>query len=477
MPDSLPVDEVLDELGAALDRSGAVVLVAEPGAGKTTRVPPWLARRHRGRGRILVLEPRRIAARAAASRMAEEAREEVGERFGYQVRGEQRRGPRTEVLVVTEALLTRFVQSDPALTGVAAVVIDEFHERSVHADLALALVAEARQALRDDLELVVMSATLDAEPIAAFLGGAPIVRVAGRTFPIEIEYRPPPDLRTPLAESARAAIGEARREGARGVLVFLPGMGEIRRLERDLAERGYRPGRDLFALHGELPLEEQRRALRPTGEPRVILATNVAESALTVPDVDAVVDSGYLRRARHEPDLGFDRLEIERISKASAAQRAGRAGRTGPGRCYRLYSARDHAAFLDHEPAEIGRVDLAELRLLLLDWGVQDAAGFGWFEAPPRAALDAADELLVVLGLAERREGGVAATDRGRRLAALPVHPRLAVLVHEARRRGVGEEGARVAALLADRDLRPRTDAAGAARGEPRRPPRSSGRA
>jgi ATP-dependent RNA helicase HrpB len=456
---ALPVDEALPEIGAALDRAGTLVLVAEPGAGKTTRVPPFLARRLRGRGRVVVLEPRRIAARNAAARMAEEAGETLGKRFGYQVRGERKFGRETEVLVVTEALLARMLQSDPELKGVSAVVIDEFHERSLHADLALALVAEARQVLRPDLQIVVMSATLDAEPIAAFLGDAPILRVPGRSFPVETRFRPPagsaPAARRPEERVAPLLplIDEARAECDGAILVFLPGRGEIEALESILRGRGGRPGVDVQRLHGDLPLQEQRAVLRPPGHPRVVLATNVAESSLTLPDVTAVVDSGWVRRARQDHRLGFDRLELERISRASAEQRGGRAGRLGPGLCLRAWSRAEEATRDAFEPPAIQLQDLSEARLLLLDWGVADAQNWAWFESPPEEALRAADELLIQLGLARREGSRLLLEASGRRLAGVPLHPRLGRMLDEARRAGVGRDGARLAALLSDRDF------------------------
>ncbi len=438
----LPVDEVLPALDAALAEAGACVLVAEPGAGKTTRVPPALAR---GEGSVWVLEPRRLAARAAARRVAAEQGWTAGQEVGWSVRFERRFRADSRVVFCTEGILLRRLQEDPFLEGIDALVLDEFHERHLEGDLVLALAQRVRTEVRPDLRIVVMSATLDAEPVAAFLG-APVVRSEGRCFPVETQYlhaEPRERLEDHVARGVREAL--QRTDG--DVLAFLPGVGEIQRVAERLAGGGA-AAPEVLPLHGTLRPEEQDRALRAGSRRRVVLATNVAESSVTVEGVRAVVDSGLARVLRHDAAVGLDRLEVARISVASADQRAGRAGRLAPGLALRLWSAIDQRSLSPAEAPEVRRLDLAGPVLQLLAFGEPDAAAFPWFEAPEAAALQRAEELLELLGaVADGR-----LTPLGERLARLPVHPRLGRLLLEGQALGVPRTAALTAALLAERD-------------------------
>ena len=438
----LPVDEVLPALDAALAEAGACVLVAEPGAGKTTRVPPALAR---GEGSVWVLEPRRLAARAAARRVAAEQGWTAGQEVGWSVRFERRFRADSRVVFCTEGILLRRLQEDPFLEGIDALVLDEFHERHLEGDLVLALAQRVRTEVRPDLRIVVMSATLEAEPVAAFLG-APVVRSEGRCFPVETQYlhaEPRERLEDHVARGVREAL--QRTDG--DVLAFLPGVGEIQRVAERLAGGGA-AAPEVLPLHGTLRPEEQDRALRAGSRRRVVLATNVAESSVTVEGVRAVVDSGLARVLRHDAAVGLDRLEVARISVASADQRAGRAGRLAPGLALRLWSAIDQRSLSPAEAPEVRRLDLAGPVLQLLAFGEPDAAAFPWFEAPEAAALQRAEELLELLGaVADGR-----LTPLGERLARLPVHPRLGRLLLEGHALGVPRTAALTAALLAERD-------------------------
>lgn len=449
-PPPLPIDPFLPEIVASV-RRGNLVVVAEPGAGKTTRVPRALLEAGLAdRGDVVVLEPRRIATRMAARRVAEELGEAVGERIGYTVRFEDVSSPRTRVRFVTEGVLTRRLVADPELRGVAAVVLDELHERSLHADLALAITRALQRASRDDLRIVAMSATLDAEKVAAFLD-APIARVPGRRFDVTIEHADAADDR-PLDRRVAAAAKRLLREEPEGhVLVFLPGAAEIRRAEAALQGGARALGADVVPLHGDLPPAEQDRAVRPSARRKIILATNVAETSLTIDGVVGVVDSGLARVARHSPWSGLPTLELAPICQASATQRAGRAGRTRAGRALRLYTAHDHDTRPAHDAPEIQRVDLAETVLALRARGVRDVGAFPFFEPPPAAALEAAERLLALLG-AVSPSGEPTAI--GRDLLALPLHPRLARAAIDAASHGLLERGALLAALLAERDLR-----------------------
>ncbi len=436
----LPIDDVLTELRTELARHGAAVLEAPPGAGKTTRVP--LALLPDVDGRIVMLEPRRIAARAAADRMAATLGEAVGETVGYRIRGEFRSGPSTRIEVVTEGVLTRMIQADPELSGVGCVIFDEFHERSLQADLGLALTLDLRGELRGDLRLLVMSATLDAGSVAELVG-APAVRSEGRAHPVETRHLPrpaPPRARMEreMAELILTALGET----GGGALAFLPGEGEIRRTLSALEGRlpaDVRPR----ALYGAMPLADQRAAIAPETDGRkLVLATAIAETSLTIEDVTVVIDGGKSRRARFDPGSGMTRLVTEPVSRAEAEQRRGRAGRIRPGVCYRLWTEAQTGALPAHPPAEIEAADLAGLALDLAEWGA--APGDLRFPTPPpEAALSEARALLEDLGAM----AGGAITPHGREIARMPLHPRLAHMLG----RG-GPDAALMAALLSDRD-------------------------
>lgn len=445
---TLPIDDVLPELLAALGRHSSLVLQAPAGAGKTTRVPPAILDAGlAGTGTIIVLQPRRLAARAAAARMAEERGGRLGDEIGYQVRFERQAGPATRILAATDGVFVRRLSDDPFLEGVSVVVFDEFHERSVHTDLALAMVRRVQQELRPELKLMVMSATLEPAPIAAWLGGCPTVRSVGRAYPVEIRYLPHSP-RGPLAPLVAGGVESALKETDGDVLAFLPGLAEIHQTERALAAGGKVQGAIIMPLYGDLPLAEQQAVLQPAAKRKIVLATNVAETSLTIEGIKAVVDSGWARVLRLDPALGIDRLELNRISRASAEQRAGRAGRTAPGLCLRLWSEREQAGLADFDVPEIGRVDLAGPALELIQWGERDLHDFGWYEPPPASAIEQAMALLRRLGA----YGDLGLTDAGRRMARLPVHPRLARALVEGQALGHGPRVALAAALLADRD-------------------------
>lgn len=440
----LPIDPYLPGIVLAALSSG-VVLVAEPGAGKTTRVPRALLDAGVP-GDIVVVEPRRLAARMAARRVADELGEAVGERIGYAVRFDRRTSAETRVTFVTEGILGRRLTADPSLDGVRVVVFDELHERHLDTDLALARAKRIRE--RRELAIVAMSATLDAAPVAAFLG-APVIEVEGRAHPVEIRHAEAPDDR-PLERRVRASVVRLLSSGLDGdILVFLPGAREIRRSMEQLEGPSRTFGVDIVPLHGDLPARDQDRAVRKGPRHKVILSTNVAETSLTIAGVVAVVDSGLARVAAVSPWTGMPSLEIRPISRASAKQRAGRAGRTRAGLCERLYTKRDHDARAERDAPEIRRADLAATVLSLRAAG-DDPRTFGWLEAPPRAAVDAADELLARLGAVE----GDGLTSIGRAMVTLPLHPRLARVAIEAHRLGHSSAGAMLAALIGERDVR-----------------------
>jgi ATP-dependent helicase HrpB len=448
----LPIDEALPRLTDALARGATAVLVAPPGAGKTTRVPlallgaPW-----RGDGRILVLEPRRIAARAAADRMAATLGERTGETVGLRVRFGSKVSARTRVEVVTEGIFVRLVLDDPELSGIAAVLFDEFHERSLDADLGLALALDVQRGLRPDLKLLVMSATLDGARIAAHLNGAPVIESEGRAFPVETVYLGR-DLREPVERQMAAAITRAIRAQAGSVLAFLPGAGEIRRTARLLAEAPPDPGVDIVELYGAMDPAAQDRAIRPApaGRRKVVLATSIAETSLTIEGVRVVVDSGLARVPRHEPDVGLTRLETVRVSRAAADQRRGRAGRTEPGICYRLWDEPQTASLASFATPEILSADLTSLVLDLAAWGVSDPSTLIWLDPPPGVALSEARALLKDLTALDA-DGRI--TDEGRRLQQLPLHPRLARMVVDAAATGQQDEAAQIAALVSEQGL------------------------
>ncbi len=442
----LPIEGVIPGFLEALRSFGAVVLVAPPGAGKTTRIPPAIL--ESGicpSGNILMLQPRRMAARAAAARMAEERGERVGATVGYQIRFDQQASKDTRILVVTEGILTRRFLSDPLLQGVACVILDEFHERSVHVDLALCFCRELME-VREDLRLVVMSATLAAEPIAEYLGGCPVISGGERPFEVEVEYTKLPDQDRLEDRTARAVLRMLRQEEAGDILVFLPGAGEIRRTQEALSGVP-----EILPLYGALPAREQDRALVPGTGRRVVLATNIAETSLTVPGVTVVVDSGFCKQMQYDPHSGLDRLQLTRISRESAEQRAGRAGRTAPGRVLRLWTQHEHRALPESDQPEIMRVDLAAHLLSVMAFHPGDPRDFAFFQPPKPAVLEASMELLLMLGAVEPDTFRL--TGKGRRLAEIPAHPRVGAMLLRAAELGLAEAGALMAALLGERDI------------------------
>jgi ATP-dependent helicase HrpB len=444
----LPIDPVLPDVVASLRAHPTLVLEAPPGAGKTTRVPRALLEAGMADGgEILVLEPRRLAARMAARRVADELGERVGATVGYQVRFEDVSSDKTRIRFVTEGVLGRRFLTAPRLQGVAVVVLDEFHERHLQGDVALALVERLRRSTRPDLRVIAMSATLATGPLAAHLG-APVLRSEGRRFDVAIEHVAQPDER-PLASQVASAVRRLVGEGLDGdVLVFLPSAGEIRRARESCEKIAAEADLLVVPLHGDLSAEEQDAAIRRASRRKVILSTNVAESSVTIDGVVAVVDSGLARVASQAPWSGLPRLRVERVSRASAVQRAGRAGRTRPGRCLRLYTKADFDARPEHEAPEIRRLDLAQTELEL---AAMDARDLPWLEAPPEASLRAARELLVHLGAVE--DGG-RVTDIGRRMLRFAVHPRAARVLVEAEQRGVASDACVAAAILGEGDIR-----------------------
>lgn len=448
----LPIDSVLPDIRAALARSPGLVLQAPPGAGKTTRVPPalldedWLAG-----GRILMLEPRRLAARAAATRMAATLGEEPGETVGWRIRFDSRIGPKTRIEVVTEGILTRMLQDDPSLEGVGLVIFDEFHERSLHADLGLALALECRTGLRDDLKLMVMSATLDGGPVARLMGDVPLVTSEGCAFPVETRFLSRPEPRR-FVDEAAAAVIRALREESGDVLVFLPGAGEIRRVQALLTDHPAAREVLIAPLFGDLSQQDQDAALRPRrdGGRKVVLATAIAETSLTIEGVRVVVDGGRMRVARFDPGSGMTRLVTLPVSRAAADQRRGRAGRLGPGVCYRLWSEADDRALAPFSAPEVTEADLAPLALDLAQWGTADAHSLEWLDPPPAAHLAQARELLRELGALDD-QGRI--TAHGKAMARLPQHPRLAHMALKGRERGLGGLACDLAALLEERDV------------------------
>ena len=415
---ALPIDPWIPEIVARARERRAVVVTAAPGAGKTTRVPPALA----DDGPVIVLQPRRVAARSIARRIADEQGWTLGREVGWHIRFERQFSAATSLLLATEGILTARLQQDPLLSGLRTIVFDEFHERSIHSDLGIALARQAWLA-RDDLRLVVMSATIDTAPVSAFLGDCPVIDVPGTSHELRIDYAP--------GASIAEAVARARTETAGTVLCFLAGSPEIRRAAAEVSSVA--AGIDVVPLHGSLPADDQDAAIRETARPRVILATNIAETSLTVPGVSAVVDTGLHKVARYDPGRAIDSLDVERISRDSADQRAGRAARMGPGVAWRLWSAADRLRA--HREPEIERIDLSGPLMDVLAWG-GDPTRFEWFQAPPADAIDAALELLRQLGAV----GGGRVTPLGRRMQSLPLHPRLAKILLEA-------DGAREAAL------------------------------
>jgi ATP-dependent helicase HrpB len=455
LPDAvlaLPIAPLLPAIVDTLGRERGLVLEAPPGAGKSTGVPlalleaDWLG----GRG-ILMLEPRRLAARAIASRMATLAGEPVGRSIGYRTRLDTRVSRETRITVVTEGVLTRMLQSDPALEDVAIVVFDEFHERSLNADVGLALCVDARSNLRDDLRLLVMSATLDTAPVADLLGGAPVLSSEGRAHPVETRYLPRPEVASLAVATARATRQALERDEG-DVLVFLPGAAEIRRVQRLLEDGDLPAGTSVHALFGDLPAAAQDAALAParTGRRKVVLATSIAETSLTIEGVRIVVDAGLARSSRFDPVTGMSTLVTTRVSRAAADQRRGRAGRLAPGVCYRLWPEHEMRGLEPVTQAEILGADLAPLALDLAAWGIDDPAALRFLDPPPAASLGQARDLLGRLGALD---AGGRITPHGRQMATLGLHPRLAHMLLVARGLGCAPLACELAAILSERDL------------------------
>lgn len=445
----LPIDDILPALLDSVHTHQSIILHAPPGAGKTTRVPlALLDAIPPGAGRILMLEPRRIAAVSAARWMAGILGEEVGGTVGYSIRFESCVSKATRIEVVTEGILTRRIQGDPGLAGVALLIFDEFHERSIHADLGLALSREVQQ-LRPDLKIIVMSATLDLGPLSRLLDGAPVIGSEGRMFPVDLKYIDDTG-RARLSQRMGSAVIRALSETEGDILAFLPGSGEIRACAAQLAESGG-VGRNVTVcqLYGDLPIAEQQKVIQAGPQRKIVLATSIAETSLTIEGVRTVIDCGVSRRLQYDPGNGLNRLVTVRESRASAEQRAGRAGRTAPGVCYRLYSQHTLHAMAPHTPPEISVTDLSQLLLELAAWGVSDPNRLGWLDAPPAAALESARRLLVELDLFDE-SGRI--TVRGREVVRMPLHPRLGRLLLRSRELGCPGLGCRVAALLSERD-------------------------
>jgi ATP-dependent helicase HrpB len=450
--EGLPIQDALEPLKAALAGNPCAVLVAPPGAGKTTVVPlalmdePWTEGR-----KIIVLEPRRLAARAAADRMAKTLGERAGETVGYRVRMQSRVSARTRVEVVTEGVFTRMILDDPGLDGVAAVLFDEFHERSLDADLGLALARDAQGLVREDLRILVMSATLDGARVSALLGEAPVIESQGRMFAVETRYSGR-DQRQTLEEQVARLCLRVLAEEAGSQLVFLPGQGEIRRVERLIAERLRDPGVDVCPLYGALDPADQDRAIAPSvqGRRKIVLATSIAETSLTIEGVRVVVDCGLSRVPRFDPSSGLTRLATVRVSRAAADQRRGRAGRTEPGVCWRLWDEAETRALPPFERPEILEADLSGLALDLARWGARDTAGLAFLDPPPAAAFAEARALLQRL---QALDGQGPITPHGRALASLPLAPRLAHMVVRGAASGAGRRAARIAALIGERGL------------------------
>jgi ATP-dependent helicase HrpB len=449
----LPVLDVAQQLREALGQRDEAVLEAPPGAGKTTLVPlllldcGWLEGR-----KILMLEPRRMAARAAAHRMATLLGEKVGQRVGYRIRQDTRVGANTRIEVITEGILTRMLQTDPALEEVGLLIFDEFHERSVHSDLGLALALQGRELFREQsLKILVMSATLDGEAVASLLGCAPVIRSQGRQYPVEIHYGKARRFGDSAIPELVALLNKLMLDDSRGsILVFLPGRAEINRVQRGLAAPA---GVQVLPLHGGLGLAEQELAISPLpeGQRKLVLSTNIAETSLTIEGINTVVDSGQFRQPAYDPATGMTRLYTRQVSRASSEQRAGRAGRLGPGRCFRLWSQEQQQQLAAHTPAEILQADLTPLALQLLAWGVDDPAELKWLDLPPAGALGQAMAFLQDCGVLEStRAGPRVLNKRGEQLARLPVHPRLGQMLLQALELGLSRAACRIAALLSE---------------------------
>jgi len=443
----LPIDDVLPQFLASLDYAPSVVLQAPPGAGKTTRIPlalldtPYLKKK-----KIVMLEPRRLATVNAARWMAASLGEVVGKTVGYTIRFERKVSAAMRIEVVTEGILSRRLQSDPLLRDVGVVIFDEFHERTLGGDVALALCRDVQKGLRDDLKLVIMSATLDCGPIAGLLGDAPVISTVGKSFPVEIRYLSR-EVEGDIAAAAARTACAALRETEGDILVFLPGAGDIRRCQRLLEEGTNFPKPVLIRpLYGDLPFTAQEEAIMPGKVRKVVLATNIAETSLTIEGVRVVIDGGFSRQLRFDPATGLNRLVTLRVSAASAAQRAGRSGRLGPGICYRLWTEHSQATLLPFTPPEIRSTDLTPLALELAEWGVNDAAALDWLDPPPPGALAEGRSLLQRLGALDQ-QGLI--TPHGTAMASFPTHPRLAHMLLAGQGRGEAALACDLATLIA----------------------------
>lgn len=445
--EQLPVDEYLGRISQTVRDHWVTAIEAPPGTGKTTRVAPSLLAMLPQGQKIYLVQPRRIAARSVAERIACESDQKVGQRVGYAVRFEQRVSDQTQLVVATEGVLIRKLQQDPTLQDTAVVVLDEFHERSLDGDLLLGMLRRVQTELREDLRLVIMSATLDESWFAGAMPGSPLIRISAQSFPVDVEYRPPGFQQDFVEHAAEVAVQAARsRQG--DLLVFLPGAGEIQRCCQLLRRASSLNAFDVLPLHGSMRMEEQSQAIQLGDRRRIIVATNIAETSLTIPGVQTVIDSGLARVLRYSPDVGLDRLVLENISSASATQRRGRAGRVAPGLCIRLWSEASDRARLPFLEPEIRRVDLCNARLQLHAWGEGDRDDFPWIEAPRSDAWASAGRLLVQLGAIEQGQ----ITRVGRQMSQIPLHPRLAKLCIESDRFGCLEKGAWLAAMLSERE-------------------------
>ncbi len=445
----LPVDQIIPQLVQDLQQHGSVVLRAATGAGKTTRVPPAVAAAAPDSGqKLILLEPRRVAARAAATRMAQEKSESTGASVGYRVRFEECCSGHTRILAVTEGILLRQIQADPYLESIHTVIIDEFHERRLDTDLCLAMLQRIRQTVRPDLRLVVMSATMDPQPVSEYLNRCPIIDCPGRSFPVDIHWSRRNE-RQSIPDLAAQGVRDVFRSAEGDVLVFLPGKGEINRTDRLLQPLAQKHSLLIQHLHGSMPLDEQNKVLAESKQQRIILATNVAETSVTVSGVTAVVDTGTVRQMGFDPETGLNRLQLQQISKASADQRSGRAGRTAPGRCLRLWEEHQHRLRRDEEPAEISRSDLSGVILALLAWGENDLSEFPWFQPPPEESVQHALELLQLL---RTIDADSRVTDLGHWAVQFPLPPRLACVVIDGFRSGHGMRACLLAALLSEQE-------------------------
>ncbi len=445
----LPIDSLRHEILDAVRTRPAVILEAPPGSGKTTRVAPMLLDRGiiSSNQRLFLLQPRRIAARSTAQRIASERGLALGRDVGYQVRFERHWGHQTRLIVATEGVLVRRLQDDPLLEDIGAIILDEFHERSIDTDLLLGLAWQLQQTFRPELKILIMSATLCSEPLLRLFPNAATLKCDGRLFPVDVKYRPPRNRQDWIEHAVDTVVLTAERTDG-DILVFLPGMSEIHRVLSGLRSRGLDRRFDLLSLHGSMPLEEQSKIVHPSDSRRIILSTNVAETSLTIDGIRTVIDSGFARVLRFSPELGLDRLQLEPISQASATQRAGRAGRTSEGRCIRLWDEASHRHRAERLEPEICRVDLSGVVLFLMCWGEKNIREFPWLDPPSEQALDAAIQLLQALGAIE----GNQVTDLGKLIGKLPVAPRLGRLMIEANRFGYLRAAAQIAAMLSERE-------------------------